>query len=344
VEYAVDIQGVTKTFGPKVAVHDLDLRVRQGSLCGFLGPNGAGKTTTIRMIMSIIFPDRGDIRVLGRNSALESKDRIGYLPEERGVYRKMKVAAFLNYMGRLKGLDAGPLRRKVDEWLARVELADAARKKCEELSKGMQQKIQFIASVIHEPDLIILDEPFSGLDPVNRKLLRSLIDEQHRAGRTIIFSTHAMYEAEQLCDHLFMIHRGVKVLDDTLEGIRAAHDPRTVLVEVMSGSSTPPVIDAEDGEPHVSSADLSWSPKFRSIEGVVGVTPGRHGLELHLKERADPLQVMRAAMQAAPLRRCELKRVDLEDVFISLVEAAGEEAPSREELRTTNVTLETTSG
>jgi ABC-2 type transport system ATP-binding protein len=280
------------------------------------------------MIMSIIFADRGEIRVLGRQSALESKDRIGYLPEERGVYRKMKVAAFLNYMGRLKGLDPGPLKRRVDDWLARVELAENAKKKCEELSKGMQQKIQFIASVIHEPELIILDEPFSGLDPVNRKLLRALIDEQHRAGRTIIFSTHAMYEAEQLCDHLFMIHRGVKVLDDTLEGLRAKHDPRTVIVELLNGSET----------------DSSWASRLGAIPGVREATPGKNGLELHLRDRADPLEVMRAAMQAAPLRRCELKRVNLEDVFISLVEAAGQEAPSRSELQTESLMLETTRG
>jgi ABC-2 type transport system ATP-binding protein len=187
------MRGVRKAFGPKVAVEGMDLEVREGSLHGFIGPNGAGKSTTIRMIMSILFPDAGELSVLGRRSAVESKDRIGYLPEERGVYRKMKVGSFLQHIGRLKGLDAGgSLRRSVDDWLERVGLPDVAKKKCEELSKGMQQKVQFISCVLHEPDLIILDEPFSGLDPVNMRLIRDLIREQHEAGRTVIFSTHVM--------------------------------------------------------------------------------------------------------------------------------------------------------
>ncbi|MEL6741471.1 MAG: ATP-binding cassette domain-containing protein, partial [Planctomycetota bacterium] len=210
---AIRMNGVRKTFGPKVAVEGIDLSVPEGSLHGFIGPNGAGKTTTIRMIMAILFPDRGDLEVLGRKSAVESKDRIGYLPEERGVYKKMKVAPFLEHMGRLKGLDAGPsLRKATRDWLDRVGLPDVAQKKCEELSKGMQQKVQFIASVLHEPDLLILDEPFSGLDPVNMRLLRDLIREQHEGGRTVIFSTHVMVQAEQLCDHIVMIHNGKKVL------------------------------------------------------------------------------------------------------------------------------------
>ncbi|MBY0262089.1 MAG: ATP-binding cassette domain-containing protein, partial [Phycisphaerales bacterium] len=218
---AIQIERLRKSFGDKVAVNELSLSVPSGSLCGFIGPNGAGKTTTIRMIMSIIFPDSGSLSVLGRPSAVESKDRIGYLPEERGVYKKMRVGAFLTYMARLKGVDGATAKRRSAEWLEKVGLGREWKKRCDELSKGMQQKVQFIAAVIHEPDLLILDEVFSGLDPVNRRLMRSLIDEQHRAGRTIVFSTHAMYEAEQLCDRVFMIHRGVKVLDDTIAGIRA---------------------------------------------------------------------------------------------------------------------------
>src|SRR5262245_37757659 len=158
---AITIRGVRKTFGSKVAVDNLDLTIPQGSLYGFIGPNGAGKTTAIRMIMSILFPDRGELSVLGKASAVESKDRIGYLPEERGGYRKMRVGPFLAYMARLKGVDGGRVDLKVREWLDRVGLKDVYRKKCEELSKGMSQKVQFIAAVIHEPDLIILDEPFS---------------------------------------------------------------------------------------------------------------------------------------------------------------------------------------
>ena len=316
---AVVISGLTKTFGPKVAVRDLDLVVPTGSLCGFIGPNGAGKTTTIRMIMSIIFPDSGELSVLGQPSADKSKDRIGYLPEERGVYRKMKVASFLTYMARLKGQDGGaPLKRKVAGWLERMGLAENAKKRCEELSKGMQQKVQFVSAVIHEPDLLILDEVFSGLDPVNRRLMRSLIDEQHRAGRTIIFSTHAMYEAEQLCDRVFMIHRGVKVLDATLGEIRDRFDPRSIIVEpAINGGSA-------------SSAEL----RLETIPGVSAVHPTRDGFELFLDEGSEPASVMSAIVREVPVRRVELKRVTLEDVFISLVEGegdGGEEA--REKLR-----------
>jgi ABC-2 type transport system ATP-binding protein len=217
---AIALRGITKTFGDKVAVRDLDLEVPQGALYGIIGPNGAGKTTTIRMIMSILFPDRGEMQVLGHPSALDAKDRIGYLPEERGVYKKMKVGAFLAYMARLKGVDGRGLDREVRAWLDRVGLQDVEHKKCEELSKGMQQKLQFVSAILHKPDLLILDEPFSGLDPVNMRLLRDLVREQHERGATILFSTHVMVQAEQLCDHIVMIHGGNKVLDASLAEIR----------------------------------------------------------------------------------------------------------------------------
>ena len=297
---AIVIKSVTKTFGPKIAVKDLDLVVPAGSLCGFIGPNGAGKTTTIRMIMSIIFPDSGTISVLGRPSAIESKDRIGYLPEERGIYRKMRVASFLTYIARLKGIDASAATVKVREWLGRVGLEREARKKCEELSKGMQQKVQFIAAVIHEPDLLILDEVFSGLDPVNRRLMRDLISEQSSSGRTIVFSTHAMYEAEQLCDRIFMIHKGVKTLDMPLEAVWSRHDPRTIIVEAIDQSI--PGLEARVNLP-----------------GIRSFKPTDHGFELHLEDRADPATLMSSLAQVGRLRRIELKRPSLEDIFIELV-------------------------
>jgi ABC-2 type transport system ATP-binding protein len=302
---AITIQGVSKTFGTKTAVRNLDLSIAQGSLCGFIGPNGAGKTTTIRMIMSIFFPDKGDIRVLGKASALESKDRIGYLPEERGVYRKMKVGAFLNYIARLKGMDPSTTDAKVKSWLDRVGLRDTYKKKCEELSKGMQQKVQFVSAVIHEPDLIILDEVFSGLDPVNRRLMRDLIHEQHEQGRTIIFSTHAMFEAEALCDQIFMIHQGNKVLDGSLQDIVARFDPNAVLVEPLN----------PDGQ------DL-----LARVEGVrevrltdAGGGAGRGVLEARLADHVTPSEAMARIANALPVRRLEVKRVSLEDVFIDLV-------------------------
>ncbi len=317
---AISIRALTKTFGPKLAVSNLDLVVPTGSLCGFIGPNGAGKTTTIRMIMSIIFPDSGELTVLGKSSAIESKDRIGYLPEERGVYRKMKVLPFLTYMAKLKGVDSGAARQKALNWLAKVGLGDVAKKKCEELSKGMQQKVQFISAVIHEPDLLILDEVFSGLDPVNRRLMRDLIHEQHAAGRTIVFSTHAMYEAEQLCDRVFMIHRGVKVLDDTLAGIRNRFDPKTIVVEPLSDQT-------ESGE---SALGL-----IRALPGISHAERDREGIVLNLTDGVPPSRIMAEIAALIPLRRIELKRVNLEDVFIDLVDGSDDDALSREDLRTT---------
>ncbi|MEX2218637.1 MAG: ATP-binding cassette domain-containing protein [Phycisphaerales bacterium] len=298
---AIVIRGVRKTFGSKVAVENLDLTIPEGGIYGFIGPNGAGKTTTLRMIMSIYFADRGEIRVLGKKSALESKDRIGYLPEERGLYRKMKVGAFLTYMARLKGVDSAGLAAKVRDWLARVALADCEKRRCQELSKGMQQKVQFLSALIHEPDLIILDEPFSGLDPMNARLMRDLIHGLEGEGKTIIFSTHVMQHAEQICDHIVMINRGRKVLDAPIGEIYARADARTVVVE-----------------PLALAADFSRIPGVREA-----VKSDRNGdYELHLEEGASPAEVMRAVVQATPIRRIELKRPTLEDVFIETVQKA----------------------
>ncbi|MBA4119906.1 MAG: hypothetical protein C0513_04295 [Isosphaera sp.] len=302
---AISISGVTKTFGAKVAVRDLDLEVPLGRTTAFLGPNGAGKTTTIRMIMSIIFPDRGRIKVLGRASAVESKDRIGYLPEERGVYRKMRVASFLEYMARLKGVPRRGLKGRVGQWLDRVALTSVARKKCQELSKGMQQKVQFVAAVIHEPDLIILDEPFSGLDPVNARLMRQLFHELRGQGRTLIFSTHVMQHAEELCDHVVMINRGRKVLDDSLAGIRERFDPRALEVEGVEG---------------VPSRELA--ERLRKLPGV-GSAEAASG---HVRVRwsgAGSRQVMAEIVGAEAVRRVEIARPKLEDIFIDTVIREG---------------------
>jgi ABC-2 type transport system ATP-binding protein len=312
---AIIMEGVTKTFGDKTAVRRMDLRVPEGALYGFIGPNGAGKTTTIRMIMSILFPDAGRLSVLGRASAVESKDRIGYLPEERGVYKKMKVGAFLKLIGRLKGVSGHGLEGRVRQWLERVELPDVYAKRCDELSKGMQQKVQFIASVLHEPDLLIFDEPFSGLDPVNMRLLRELFLEQHRAGRTVIFSTHVMHQAEQLCEHIVMIHNGDKVLDAPLSEIRAQHDPRTILYEPLGGEA-----DSAVG----------------GLPGVAGVTRVEDGFEVSLEEGAEPGAVIQAIVAGGPVARIELRRPTLEDVFIDIVtreREGADEAAIRAALR-----------
>ncbi len=300
------MKGVRKTFGPKVAVQGIDLAIPQGSMYGFIGPNGAGKTTTIRMIMSILFPDAGELSVLGKKSAVESKDRIGYLPEERGVYRKMKVRTFLEHMGKLKGMSSeSQLKKSVNEWLERVELEEAANKKCEELSKGMQQKIQFISCVLHKPDLLILDEPFSGLDPVNMRLLRDLIKEQNDSGVTVIFSTHVMQQAESICDHIVMIHQGEKVLDDTIQAIRESHDPRSVLYTPANGSFN--------------------HDALTSIAGVRSITSSERGHEALLDDDADQMGVLRSIVAGYDIVGAELRRPTLEDVFIEIVRGDSEQ-------------------
>ncbi len=296
---AIVVRQVTKAFGKNVAVRDLDLTVAAGSLCGFIGPNGAGKTTTIRMIMSIMLPDAGEISVLGCASALDAKDRIGYLPEERGIYKKMRVASFLKHIGRLKGVPDSVVNPRVERWLASVELGDVADKKCEELSKGMQQKIQFITCVLHEPDLLILDEPFSGLDPVNMRLLRDLILQEHDRGTTIIFSTHVMAQAEALCDRIVMIDEGRKVLDESVAEIRAKYDPRVVNLEPL--------------DPEADVGTLS------RISGVRAVEPDGGGWKLHLADRSDPSTVIRDIVSQVPPARIELHRPSLEDIFVQIV-------------------------
>lgn len=309
-EAAIRIEGVTKRFREKVAVDRLDLVVPTGSLCGFLGPNGAGKTTTIRMVMSIFLPDSGRISVLDKASAIESKDRIGYLPEERGVYRKMRVGEFLTYIANLKGMRGPSLAKKIDDWLERVALPASKKKRCEELSKGMQQKVQFLAAIIHDPELIILDEPFSGLDPVNARLMRSLIEEMHAQGRTIIFSTHVLHSAEQLCTRIFMINNGKKILDGSMEEIRGQFDPKTVVVEPLNGHAPEEVRSALAG-----------------VSGVhtVGHTGERQTFEVRLADAADPGGVMRAIVERLPTRRVELRRATLEDVFVHLVDPGDSE-------------------
>ena len=299
---AIVLENVTKTFGSTVAVSALDLSVPVGGLYGFIGPNGAGKTSTIRLVMSILFPDDGRVSVLGQTSALEAKDRIGYLPEERGLYRKMKVGAFLVYMGRLKGVDETVLRDRVRQWLEKIGLADVEKKRCEELSKGMQQKVQFVAAVLHEPDLLILDEPFSGLDPVNMRLARELVLEQHARGATILFSTHVMPQAEQICEHIVMIHRDEKVLDESLDALRSRFDPRTVLLEPL--------------DPLDDDADIRG---LENTAGVEDVHRSDRGYAISLAARADVSETMRAIVAACPPRHLELQRPTLEEVFLALV-------------------------
>jgi ABC-2 type transport system ATP-binding protein len=299
VEHALEVRGVTKTFGKTRAVDDLHLVIPRGMMCGVIGPSGAGKTTTIRMIMSILFPDSGQLSVLGKASALEAKNRIGYLPEERGVYRKMKVGAFLLYLGQLKGVSMQEASARTSRLLARLGLADIEKKKLEDMSKGMLQRIQFVGAIINQPDLIILDEPFGGLDPVSVRMLKELIADEHRRGATILFSTHVMAHAEELCQHVVMIHKGRKVLDEPMSGLRRQYDARTIRLEPLD-----------------LNADAS---PIRSVPGVMRVDRSADGYEIGLTDGTDPAAAIRAIAAIVAPARIELARVRLEDVFIRLV-------------------------
>jgi len=302
---AIELHAVTKTFGSLTAVNRLDLTIPRGALYGFIGPNGAGKTTAIRMIMSILLPDSGNLRVLGLPSALDAKDRIGYLPEERGLYRKMKVAPYLMFIAKLKGVPERGLKERVYSAIERIGLKGVENKRCEELSKGMSQKIQILAAIIHAPDLLILDEPFSGLDPVSTRLLKDLILAEHRRGATVLFSTHVMPQAEEICDHVVMIHRGHKVLDDPVRTILRPHDSRALTFEPLDG--------------HVDLGALNALPE---VAGCIG-SNGHY--EIALRDGVNATTAMRSVLGAVPAARIELKRRSLEDVFVSI---AGTESGS----------------
>ena len=314
---ALRLHGIRKTFGSAIAVDDLDLAVPTGALYGVIGPNGAGKTTTIRLIMSILFPDAGELTVLGRRSALEAKNRIGYLPEERGVYRKMRVGAFLTYIAQLKGVSGADLPGRVSRGLERVGLGGTEKKRCEELSKGMLQKVQFLAAIVHQPDLLILDEPFSGLDPVSSRLLRELVQEEHRRGATILLSTHVMTQAEDMCEHVVMIHRGRKVLDDSVAAIRRSYDPRTIRFE--------PLDAAADLAPITALPEVERIEPEAAAAGRAGIPTG---FDIHLVEGSDPGAAIRRITASVTPARIELARPRLEDIFISLVSEGSVPAPA----------------
>jgi len=235
-DITVRLDQVRKSFGEFTAVKDLSLAVRAGRIFGLLGPNGAGKTTTIRMIVNITAPDSGTIELFGRQITPTLQDRIGYLPEERGLYKKMKIGDQLKFFAELKNISGKEVDTRIDRWLARVKLSEWKNKKSMALSKGMQQKIQFIMAVLHEPDLLILDEPFSGLDPVNLELLKDIVLELKRTGKTIIFSTHQMEVAEKICDDICLINRSQKILDGSLREIKKSFGRNAVALR-MEGSN-----------------------------------------------------------------------------------------------------------
>jgi len=311
---ALEIDSVVKVFGTVRAVDGLNLVVPRGSMCGVIGPSGAGKTTAIRLILSILFPDAGSLKVLGRKSALDAKDQIGYLPEERGVYRKMRVDAFLLYIAQLKGVPREQAQTRAARLLSRLGLDDVGSRRCEDLSKGMLQRVQFIAAVLHEPELLILDEPFSGLDPVSVRLLKGLITEQQARGATILFSTHVMAHAEELCDHIVMIHKGRKVLDEPMSALRRQFDPRRIRFEPLD-----------------MNADLG---ALGAVAGVERVLRTDEGCDIGLAEGVDPAIAIRGIVGQIAPARVEIQRLRLEDVFVRLVTEGGAGAESAQALRT----------
>jgi len=298
---AIDIAGVTKTFGSHIAVDDLSLSVDEGSIYGFIGPNGSGKTTTLRMIMNILLPDRGAIHVLGRSGSTAARDDVGYLPEERGLYRKMTVGRLLEYYGALKGAKAADVQRELTFWLERLDLAKWRHQKIEALSKGMQQKVQLIATVIARPRVVILDEPFSGLDPVNANVLRDGVLELRKRGATIVFSTHDMSVAEQMCDRIFMIFKGRKVLDGTLDEIQARYGHDTLRVRTEAGRA------ALDGDPAVEAVS-----DYGNLQ------------EVRLATGGDPQALLARLAARTQVSHFEMTRPSLHDIFVRIAEPGAD--------------------
>lgn len=306
---AVAFDGVSKSYGAFRAVESLTFTVPKGVIYGFLGPNGAGKTTSLRMMLGMIRPSGGAISVLGADSAMAVRERVGYLPEERGLYRRMTPVETIVYLARLKGMDAAPARRKAMDLLERFGLAAFAHARIEALSKGMAQKVQILGTIAHDPDLVILDEPFSGLDPVNQQVLETLIEDLRREGRTVLFSTHVMQHAERLCDRLLLIARGKLAFEGTLETARALM-PRVIRLKTPAGAA--------------ALADL---PGVSAVN-VEEAAQGRY--ELTLKDGADGEALLKACFaRGIALESFDMSEPALHDIFVALVGEGAREADAR---------------
>ena len=289
----IRLEGVTKRFGKHTAVSSLDLEIPEGTVYGLLGPNGSGKTTTLRIIMGILLPDEGLVEVLGGAPGVRQNARVGYLPEERGVYRKMKVRELLTFLGEIRGLGRGEAQRKAMDWLDRLDLADWAEKRTQDLSKGMQQKVQFIGTVLHDPELLILDEPFSGLDPINQEVLEGVVREFQARGTTILFSTHLMDHAERLCDRVCLISKARKVLDSDLKELKKRERKGLLAVE----------FEGDDG----------WlrGPEIREIKEV------ENGIHILLRDGADHQTILKRAVAAGVrIDRFDLVEPRLHEIFV----------------------------
>ncbi len=298
---ALELNQVSKSFGAIQAVDNVSFTVGHGEVFGLLGPNGAGKTTTIRLVLDLFKPDRGQVVILGGPMTEEKKNRIGYMPEERGLYQDDPLERVLVYMASLKGVPANEARRRADDYLQRFDLAAYKNKKVKELSKGMQQKAQIIATLIHCPELIIIDEPFSGLDPLNTQMVKDLLLEMHREGRTIIMSTHQMHQVEELCDRILLINQGRVVLYGNIEEIRRQYAGHAVLVRTTA--ELPP------------------------LEGVETITSNNSALHLGLAAHAHPQDILRQLLEHnLPVEQFEIATPTLDEIFIQVVKGTQIEA------------------
>jgi ABC-2 type transport system ATP-binding protein len=295
-ETAIRISNVTKAYAGHVAVKDLSLEITRGSVFGLLGPNGAGKTTTLRMVMNVIGADTGTIEILGRPADGAGRDRIGYMPEERGLYPRMVVEEQLLFFATLKGIPRAEAAHRVGPWLERTGLADWRKRKLNELSKGMQQKAQFIATVLHDPDVLILDEPLSGLDPVGTDLMREVFLDLRRQGKTLVLSSHQMETVERLCDSIALINRGQKILDGAVSEVKRRHGKNTLVL-------------AYDGD----GAFLAGLPGVGSVSDF-----GRY-VEIKMTEGADPQAILREAVARVRVSRFEVVEPSLHDIFVQQV-------------------------
>ncbi|SYZ73387.1 Uncharacterized ABC transporter ATP-binding protein YhaQ [Candidatus Zixiibacteriota bacterium] len=298
---------IRKAFDGKVAVDDLSLSVPKGAIYGILGPNGAGKTTTIRMIMDIIAPDSGSVLVNGHQANGDFRNKVGYLPEERGLYKKMTLIEVVTFLGEIKGCTRREVHERIDGWLDKMSLRGYKERKVEELSKGMQQKLQFITTLIHRPDMIILDELFSGLDPLNIELIKDIILDEKRRGTTILFSTHVMEQAEKLCDFICLINNGKKVLDGRLADIKTRFGRNSVQIE-MEG-------------------DASF---VKEIPDIDGITEFPNYIELKLTKDADSGEILKKIADRVNIRRFQVMQPSLYDIFIEVARSGADYNEERE--------------
>ena len=292
----IEIKNVTKKFNGVTAVDNLSFIAESGKIYGFLGPNGAGKTTTIRMIMGIIKPDSGEIKVFGDKISEQNKGQIGYIPEERGLYKKYKVIDLLMYFARLKGMNYTEASKNIDIWLDKVNLKDRANNKIEELSKGMQQNIQLIVSLINDPNLVILDEPFVGLDPINARNMKDIILKLKESGKTIIFSTHQMNEAERLCDHILLINKGKKLIDSSILEVKKKYSKNFVTVEFKNKM-----------------------PDLKGISIIKNLYYEGNKVEIELIKNADSNKLLELLLEKEDIKKYEISESSLESIFVEVV-------------------------